>query len=104
MFCSAPSREIFSGRALAVVLTGMGQDGLRGCEALAAAGAQIVAQDEASSVVWGMPGFVAKAGLADAVLPLSEIGSYIVDRVTAFRPFEGQRSLAQRERDELGGR
>lgn len=78
--------EIFSGHALAVVLTGMGQDGLRGCEALAAAGAQIVAQDEASSVIWGMPGFVAKAGLADAVLPISEIGSYIVDRVTTFRP------------------
>ncbi len=77
---------VFGGRVLAVVLTGMGQDGLRGCELLAAAGAQIVAQDEASSVVWGMPGFVAKAGLAEAVLPLSEIAGRIVERVAAFRP------------------
>ena len=59
--------------ALAVVLTGMGQDGLRGCEWIRERGGQVVAQDEASSVVWGMPGFVARAGLADAVLPLSMI-------------------------------
>lgn len=63
----------YAGQALAVVLTGMGQDGLVGCQALRAAGAQIVVQDEASSVVWGMPGFVARAGLADAVKPLPEI-------------------------------
>jgi two-component system chemotaxis response regulator CheB len=77
---------VFSNHVLAVVLTGMGQDGLRGCEMLADAGAQIIAQDEATSVVWGMPGFVAKAGLADAVLPLPEIGAQIVERVAAFRP------------------
>ncbi len=76
----------FSNRVLAVVLTGMGQDGLRGCELLADAGSQVIVQDEASSVVWGMPGFVAKAGLADAVLPLSEIGPRIAERVAAFRP------------------
>ncbi len=63
--------------ALAVVLTGMGQDGLRGCEAIRAAGGQVLAQDEASSVVWGMPGAVAKAGLANQVLPLGQIGSEI---------------------------
>ena len=51
------------GRALAVMLTGMGQDGLQGCRALTAAGGTVMAQDEASSVVWGMPGAVAKAGL-----------------------------------------
>jgi len=78
--------QIFSGQALAVVLTGMGQDGLRGCELLAQQGAEIVVQDEPTSVVWGMPGFVAKAGLARAVLPISEIASHIVRRVTAFRP------------------
>ena len=78
--------QVFSNRVLAVVLTGMGQDGLRGCEALADLGAAIMVQDEATSVVWGMPGFVAKAGLADAILPLSEIGDAIVRRVTAFRP------------------
>ncbi len=70
--------EVFSNRALAVVLTGMGQDGLRGCEQLSDLGAQIVVQDEASSVVWGMPGFVARAGLANAVLPLANIGSAIL--------------------------
>jgi two-component system, chemotaxis family, protein-glutamate methylesterase/glutaminase len=78
--------QVFANRVLAVVLTGMGQDGLRGCETLADLGASIMVQDEATSVVWGMPGFVAKAGLADAVLPLSEIGEAIVRRVTAFRP------------------
>ena len=58
--------QVFANRVLAVVLTGMGQDGLRGCEALADLGAPIMVQDEATSVVWGMPGFVAKAGLADS--------------------------------------
>ena len=47
----------------------MGQDGLRGCEAIREAGGQVLAQDEATSVVWGMPGYVAQAGLADRVLP-----------------------------------
>lgn len=75
--------EVFGSRALAVVLTGMGQDGLRGCEQLAAAGAEIVIQDEASSVVWGMPGFVARGGLADAVLPIEVLGQHLVERVAA---------------------
>ena len=66
---------------LAVILTGMGQDGLRGCEQLADNKAHIVVQDEQTSVVWGMPGFVAKAGLADAVLPLSQLAQYLVRRV-----------------------
>lgn len=77
--------HVYGGRVLAVVLTGMGQDGLAGCKQLSDAGAQILAQDEASSVVWGMPGFVAKAGLAQAVLPLPQIGSEIVRRVHASR-------------------
>jgi two-component system chemotaxis response regulator CheB len=71
--------------ALAVVLTGMGQDGLRGCEAIRAAGGQVIAQDEATSVVWGMPGYVARAGLADRVAPLALIGPEIVRRVRAGR-------------------
>ena len=58
-----------------------GQDGLRGCEAVREAGGQILAQDEATSVVWGMPGYVARAGLADRVLPLAMIGDEIVQRV-----------------------
>jgi two-component system chemotaxis response regulator CheB len=68
---------------LAVVLTGMGQDGLQGCERIREGGGQIVAQDEDSSVVWGMPGAVCRAGLADAVLPLAEIAGEILRR-TAF--------------------
>jgi len=72
---------IFGRHALAVVLTGMGQDGLRGCEAIRAASGQVLAQDEATSVVWGMPGFVARAGLADAVLPLAMLAGEIVRRV-----------------------
>ena len=75
--------DLFGPRALAVILTGMGQDGFKGCEALAAKGARIVVQDEASSVVWGMPGFVARAGLADKILPLDSIGSEIVRSVSS---------------------
>lgn len=57
------------GKLLAVILTGMGQDGLAGCRAVAAAGGTVLAQDEASSVVWGMPGAVARAGLAALLAP-----------------------------------
>ena len=59
--------------ALAVILTGMGHDGLEGCRRLRAAGGHVLAQDEASSVVWGMPGAVASAGLADAVGPVVDL-------------------------------
>ena len=78
--------QAFGARALTVILTGMGQDGLRGCEAVRAAGGQILVQDEASSVVWGMPGYVARAGLADRVLPLSLIGDAILRRVRGKQP------------------
>jgi len=64
-------------RAMAAILTGMGHDGLRGARELAGAGATLIAQDEASSVVWGMPGAVATAGLASAVVPLSEVAPNI---------------------------
>ncbi len=65
--------QVYGGAAIAAVLTGMGQDGLRGVEILKAQGASVVAQDEASSVVWGMPGAIVGAGLADRVLPLKQI-------------------------------
>jgi two-component system chemotaxis response regulator CheB len=73
--------QTFGRDTLAVILTGMGQDGLRGCEAIREAGGQVLVQDEATSVVWGMPGFVARAGLADKVLPISLLGPEILRRV-----------------------
>lgn len=65
--------EIWGGGLVAAVLTGMGQDGLRGVKVLAPLGAYVIAQDESSSVVWGMPGAVATAGLANAVVGLDRI-------------------------------
>ncbi len=76
---------VYGAATLGAVLTGMGQDGLRGCEYIREAGGQVLVQDEASSVVWGMPGFVARAGLADKSLPLAEIGGEIVRRVSEGR-------------------
>ncbi len=67
------------GRVLAVMLTGMGHDGLDATRGLVAAGGQMIAQDEATSVVWGMPGAVAQAGLAMAVLPLPKIAAKILE-------------------------
>lgn len=66
--------EVCGDTVTAVILTGMGQDGLRGASALKARGSRVIAQDEATSVVWGMPGAVVQAGLADEVLPLERIG------------------------------
>jgi two-component system, chemotaxis family, protein-glutamate methylesterase/glutaminase len=76
--------------SLTVVLTGMGSDGLRGCEMLREAGGQILVQDEATSVVWGMPGYVAKAGLADKIMPLALLGEEIVRRVETSRMVNGR--------------
>ncbi len=74
--------KIYGSGVLAVVLTGMGQDGLLGCQGIAAQRGQILAQDEASSVVWGMPGYVAQAGLAEKVLPLNQMAGEIIHRTT----------------------
>jgi two-component system chemotaxis response regulator CheB len=68
---------IYGKKILGVMLTGMGQDGLEGSRALVAEGGRLVAQDEATSVVWGMPGAVATNGLCVAVLPLQEIGPWV---------------------------
>jgi two-component system chemotaxis response regulator CheB len=70
--------EVYGGAAVGVILTGMGQDGLHGSEILKAHGAPIIAQDEASSVVWGMPGAVVNAGIADRVLPLDQVASEVI--------------------------
>jgi two-component system chemotaxis response regulator CheB len=77
--------KTYGGATLAIILTGMGQDGKRGAEQLRGAGAEIVAQDEATSVVWGMPGAVTTAGLAHAVLPLGEIAHHLISRTAGGR-------------------
>jgi two-component system chemotaxis response regulator CheB len=82
--------QAYGPAALCVVLTGMGSDGLRGCEAVCEAGGRVLAQDEASSVVWGMPGMVARAGLAEQVLPLGSIAPAVVGRVLLGRPAPGR--------------
>ena len=78
--------EIWGAAGLALILTGMGVDGTRGAADIAAAGGSVIAQDEASSVVWGMPRAVAQAGLCSAVLPLSQVAARIN------RLFAGDRS------------
>lgn len=69
---------VYGNAALCVVLTGMGHDGREGARAVAAAGGSIIVQDQPTSVVWGMPGAVAEAGLASAVLPLGEIAPALI--------------------------
>ena len=67
------------------MLTGMGQDGLRGAESIREANGDLLAQDEKTSVVWGMPGFVAKAGLARKILPLGAIAAEVINSVNQSR-------------------
>ncbi len=74
----ASAGEAYGGAVVGVILTGMGQDGLQGAQILRARGASILAQDEPSSVVWGMPGAVVNAGLADRVLPLDSMAEAIL--------------------------
>jgi two-component system, chemotaxis family, protein-glutamate methylesterase/glutaminase len=81
LFRSAASA--FGPNVLAVVLTGMGSDGVIGSQFVHERGGQVYVQDEATSVVWGMPGQVASAGLADGVFPLPSIAQEIVRRVAA---------------------
>jgi len=69
--------QVYGARVLAVILTGMGQDGADGCADVRSAGGDVVVQDKETSVVWGMPGAVAAAGEARAVLPLKQIGPEI---------------------------
>lgn len=71
-------RDACGPRLLGVVMTGMGQDGLAGALAIRGAGGRIYAQDEASSVVWGMPGAVVRANQADRILPLADIPQALV--------------------------
>jgi two-component system chemotaxis response regulator CheB len=80
--------EVYGARALGLVLTGIGEDGLRGSEDIHRAGGRVLVQDEATSLVWEMPGHVARAGFADAVLPLGEVASELA-RCTGGSPSVG---------------
>ncbi|MCK9908674.1 chemotaxis response regulator protein-glutamate methylesterase [Microbacteriaceae bacterium K1510] len=84
LFTSAAA--VWGSKMLALMLTGMGHDGLAGAKDVVAVGGHVIAQDEASSVVWGMPGQVAMAGLCSAVLPLTDIGPKLA------RLFAGERT------------
>jgi two-component system chemotaxis response regulator CheB len=77
------------GNVLAVVLTGMGSDGRNGAGEIRAAGGTVIAQDQASSVVWGMPGAVTQAGYADEVLPLDRIADAITRSIAGGTPLVG---------------
>jgi two-component system chemotaxis response regulator CheB len=70
--------KVYGRTALGLVLTGMGHDGAKGAEAMVAAGGRIFIQDEATSVVWGMPGAVSRAGLAECTLPLPDIAPSVL--------------------------
>jgi two-component system chemotaxis response regulator CheB len=78
--------ELWGSRTLVVMLTGMGQDGLAGTRALRLQGSRVIAQDEATSAVWGMPGAVAKEGLADRVLPITDIAGAIATATETSKP------------------
>jgi two-component system chemotaxis response regulator CheB len=82
----ASAAQVWGPSALALILTGMGSDGTKGAAELVAAGGSVIAQDEATSVVWGMPRSVAKAGLCSAVLPLNEIAAKILTLLVGGRP------------------
>ncbi|MGQ0632590.1 MAG: chemotaxis-specific protein-glutamate methyltransferase CheB [Sporichthyaceae bacterium] len=77
------AQKLWGPRTLTVILTGMGQDGLEGARALRRAGGRVIAQDQPTSVVWGMPGAVVKNGVADLVLALDDVAAAIVSTVRA---------------------
>lgn len=73
--------DIYGSEVFAVILTGMGQDGLNACKKLVEVGGKLIAQDEQTSVVWGMPGAVSRAGLCSGIYPLGEIGPRIKEKL-----------------------
>jgi two-component system chemotaxis response regulator CheB len=90
--------KITGAHTLAVMLTGMGSDGLEACEQIRKQGGQIVVQDQATSIVWGMPGAVARAGLADAIKPLADVALEVVQRVMKSRTKGGVIASPSRSR------
>ena len=79
----------YRANVLGVVMTGMGSDGVRGAQQIREAGGEVIIQDEASAVVWGMPGLVYAAGQADGVYPLDQLAAEITRRVLQSRSWRG---------------
>jgi two-component system chemotaxis response regulator CheB len=79
------AHQCYGGNVLTVMLTGMGRDGARGAQLLKEAGGLVLVQDEASSVVWGMPGAVVGLGLADSIVPLEHLAHAVLSRVVQSR-------------------
>lgn len=73
--------KVYGPRVLTVILTGMGNDGAKGSQMVADAGGTVIAQDQPTSVVWGMPGAVATAGICSAVLPIEELAGYVMNLI-----------------------
>lgn len=90
--------EVYGANLLGVVMTGMGHDGLEGARAIHARGGQVFVQDEPSSVVWGMPGAVHAAGLADCALPLADIAAEISQRISVGRAWSAPAASAATSR------
>jgi len=93
--------RVYGAHTLAVVLTGMGSDGVRGSQHVREAGGQVLVQDEATSVVWGMPGQVAAAGLAAGVFPLKEMAQEVDRRVRSSRVGSQRRDIPAAGKKEL---
>jgi two-component system chemotaxis response regulator CheB len=73
----------YKSRLLSIVLSGMGNDGLKGCEEVVNNSGSVIVQDEYTSVVWGMPGSVAKSGLANAVMPIEKIANFVLSSIVS---------------------
>lgn len=77
--------KVYGGRVFTVILTGMGNDGAKGAHDVVSAGGTVIAQDEKTSVVWGMPGAAASSGVCSAVLPITELAGYVANFVSRTR-------------------
>lgn len=90
--------EVYGAASLGVVMTGMGSDGVIGAQLIRQRGGEVIVQDEASSVVWGMPGLVYNSGHADAVYSVGELGAEITRRVLQSRALvSGSKQIDERE-------
>jgi two-component system chemotaxis response regulator CheB len=93
--------QTYGAGVLALIMTGMGADGFDGAQAVRSAGGSVIAQDQTSSAVWGMPGRVARAGLAEAVVPLELLAQELIRRTQAGRHFRNSEVPGSSSRQEV---